>query len=948
MRKIFKVLAVLFAVLSFVSCDGSKNNQSSSAVCGDWIVTHGEKCDGFNLDGKTCEKLGFGEGILECADNCLEFDTTGCGASLFCGDNQINGSDVCDGTDLGGKECIDLGFEDGTLKCMSNCAGYDTTGCGKSMLCGNGKIDSGEVCDGNALNGRTCEDEGFEQGDLKCSADCKNFDRSDCFTPCTPECGDRVCGPDPVCGEPCGECTGDFELCSDQGKCEKNCDLDPFTSDRTVNIDLETVNISGEITLDGKIPANNTKQHYENENRGSIGFVNKQNGDSYYVPIGSAGKAAFSVKLFKGTFDIVFNPNNADYQNVFPDLNMILATEVVMDKDTVKNYDLETAMVSGKITIDGKTMGNNTAQYYETESRGSIRFTNIESASLMSVSIGSSGEAAYNFKLFKGSYSVTFSPNNEDYQNVIPNINMNLADNVEINSTVTKNFNLDTVIISGKVTLNGATMPNNTKQHYENERRASIYIANVESGSTTNISLGSSGEAAFSKKIFKGKYNFTMNPNNVDYQNVIPGINMILEKNIDISSNMTRNFNLETVTLSGKVTLNGSTMPNNTVQYYENESRGNIKIKNSESGSDVNISLGSSGEAAFSTKVFKGNYSFMLYPNNSDYQNTIPEMNINLEKSVGINSDTTKNFNLETVTLSGKVTLNGSTMPGNTTQYYENESRGSIGFKNKESGDELYIPLGSSGEAAFSAKVFKGTYDVSLFPNNDDYQNVLPDMNIILENNVAVQSNVTKNFNTETVNITGTVKLNGLAMPNNTTQYYENESRGFITFRNKSSIDTMSVSIGSSGVAAFSFKLFKGSYDVDFSANNDDYQNVLPDQNIKVYKGCFDYSAGCDQNKDDISGTWEFIPDGAYWKPVTFYLTQNGEEITGTFDSWNSSGSIEPGTRKGNYIKFQFDPYYDMIVDGTIVSGCIILGRFDTIGYSGSSYDSDYVGYKVP
>jgi len=948
MKNVFLMFAVFFAVISFVSCDGSKDNQSSSSVCGDWIVTHAEKCDGFNLNGKTCEKLGFGEGVLECADNCLEFDTSGCGASLFCGDNIINGTDVCDGTDLGGKECIDLGFEEGNLKCMSNCAGYDTAGCGKSVLCGNGKIDSGEVCDGNSLNGRTCQDEGFEQGDLKCSSDCKSFDRSDCFTPCTPECGNRVCGPDPVCGEPCGECTGDFELCSDQGKCEKNCDLDPFNSDRTVNIDLETVNISGEITLDGKIPANNTKQYYEAERRGSIVFINKQNGDSYYVSVGSAGKAVFSAKLFKGTYDIVFNPNNADYQNVFPYLNMILATDVVMDKDTVKNYDLETAMVSGKITIDGKTMTNNTTQYYETESRGSIRFTNAESASSMSVSIGSSGEAAYNFKLYKGKYSITFSPNNEDYQNVIPKINMNLADNVEISSTVTKNFNLDTVIISGKVTLNGATMPNNTKQYYETERRAAIYIANVESGSTTNVSLGSSGEAAFSKKIFKGKYNITMNPNNVEYQNVLPGINMILEKNIDISSNMTRNFNLETAIISGKVTLNGSTMPNNTRQYYDTESRGSIYIKNNESGDGSSISIGSAGVASYSATVFKGSYTFFLYPNNESYQNVLPDINIVLDKNVAVNSNIAKDFNPETVIISGKVTLNGATMPGNTKQYYENESRGSIGFKNKESGDEIYAPLGSSGEAAYSRSVFKGIYDVTLYPNNESYQNVLPDMNLVLENNVAANSYITKNFNTETVNITGTVKLNGSAMSNNTKQYYEAESRGFVTFRNKSSVDTMSVSIGSSGVAAFSFKLFKGSYDVDFSANNGDYQNVLPDQKIKVYKGCFDYSAGCDLDMENITGTWEFIPDGAYWKPVTFYLTQKGEEITGTFDSWNTSGSIEPGTRKGNYIKFQFKPYYDMIVDGTVVSGCVILGRFDTIGYSGGNYDSDYVGYKVP
>ena len=35
---------------------------------------------------------------------------------------------------------------------------------------------------------------------------------------CTPDCGDRVCGPDPVCGQSCGSCTGST-YCDDDGTC---------------------------------------------------------------------------------------------------------------------------------------------------------------------------------------------------------------------------------------------------------------------------------------------------------------------------------------------------------------------------------------------------------------------------------------------------------------------------------------------------------------------------------------------------------------------------------------------------------------------------------------------------------------------------------------------------------------------------------------------------------
>jgi hypothetical protein len=40
-----------------------------------------------------------------------------------------------------------------------------------------------------------------------------------CLAGCTPDCGARVCGPDPVCSVSCGSCL-DHEVCSADGVCE--------------------------------------------------------------------------------------------------------------------------------------------------------------------------------------------------------------------------------------------------------------------------------------------------------------------------------------------------------------------------------------------------------------------------------------------------------------------------------------------------------------------------------------------------------------------------------------------------------------------------------------------------------------------------------------------------------------------------------------------------------
>jgi hypothetical protein len=66
-----------------------------------------------------------------------------------CGDGIINVPDGedCEGSDLNGASCQSLGFDTGALVCGSNCK-FITTQCVKR--CGNGMIDVGEACDADA------------------------------------------------------------------------------------------------------------------------------------------------------------------------------------------------------------------------------------------------------------------------------------------------------------------------------------------------------------------------------------------------------------------------------------------------------------------------------------------------------------------------------------------------------------------------------------------------------------------------------------------------------------------------------------------------------------------------------------------------------------------------------------------------------------------------------
>jgi len=52
-----------------------------------------------------------------------------------CGDGKVNGTDKCDGTDLGGKTCTGLGFTGGNLACKKDCT-HDTQRCYKTSVTG--------------------------------------------------------------------------------------------------------------------------------------------------------------------------------------------------------------------------------------------------------------------------------------------------------------------------------------------------------------------------------------------------------------------------------------------------------------------------------------------------------------------------------------------------------------------------------------------------------------------------------------------------------------------------------------------------------------------------------------------------------------------------------------------------------------------------------------------
>jgi hypothetical protein len=127
------------------------------AICGNVIIEKpAEDCEGIDLDGETCESLGFKSGTLSCDISC-EFETSLCVLPV-CGDGSVDPGEECDGSDLGGETCESLGFQSGTLSCNIACE-FETALCVPFPVpsCGDGTLDAGEECEVGNPFGNSCD-----------------------------------------------------------------------------------------------------------------------------------------------------------------------------------------------------------------------------------------------------------------------------------------------------------------------------------------------------------------------------------------------------------------------------------------------------------------------------------------------------------------------------------------------------------------------------------------------------------------------------------------------------------------------------------------------------------------------------------------------------------------------------------------------------------------------
>ncbi|MFZ5364949.1 MAG: putative metal-binding motif-containing protein [Patescibacteria group bacterium] len=156
--------------------------QDCGYVCGNGAIESGEVCDGILFGGQTCQSKGFDAGTLTCVAGCTSISTANCyDVGPECGNGSIESGEVCDGVNFGGKTCQYYNFDAGTLACTNSCQTISTSGCyDVGPVCGNNILEAGEECDGTKFGGKTCQYYNFDSGSLTCTSSC-DISTSNCY-----------------------------------------------------------------------------------------------------------------------------------------------------------------------------------------------------------------------------------------------------------------------------------------------------------------------------------------------------------------------------------------------------------------------------------------------------------------------------------------------------------------------------------------------------------------------------------------------------------------------------------------------------------------------------------------------------------------------------------------------------------------------------------------------
>ncbi len=457
-----------------------------------------------------------------------------------------------------------------------------------------------------------------------------------------------------------------------------------LTTTGNLDFDLPIVQVSGAVTANGQPLAGAASE------RGQLALWNAA-GEGPTLSLGSTGNAQWSTLLYAGSYDVVVSNMACAASSPLPCQRRKAKTAVPLNTAGVLDVDLKVLDISGQVLANGSALGPSSFG----GNRGTLSFVNAGSGP--TVSLGTSGAATFQVKLYEGSYDLSVSNGADCPIGPLP-CGSKKVKTISLSTSGVLDVDVPVVRVSGVLTLNGTTVPNAPSA------RGKISLSGP---SNVSIPLAANGPASWAATLHPGTYRIELN-NDVDCEvGPVPCQKRALDTARALTVDGALTHDLSVVDITGAVTLNGQA-----VSAASSQVRGEVLFKDPTYGT-VASSLGSSCNTTYRARLYPSSYQ-VLFRNTKDCAPTdsqpLPcQGEAEVEASAALTASGSRDFNLQAVTLSGVIQVNGAPMAATTS----GQARGVMRFATFGA-SPASRPLTSSGVANYQVRLLPGQYDVGI------------------------------------------------------------------------------------------------------------------------------------------------------------------------------------------------------------------------------------------
>lgn len=456
--------------------------------------------------------------------------------------------------------------------------------------------------------------------------------------------------------------------------------------------------------------------------RGHLEFRDRRGNVTDYL-IESSG-STYQLALPRGDYEIDFVPDPTcdDTAPFMPCSSGYLVKNVHLTEDTALDIEFPVVDIAATVTLAGGALPE------QPTGRGGLMF--IDSVTRQPgprfVGLGTTGPATFHKRLLPGHYDIFYSTGSACDAAGLPCNSGWIAKDLDLTKSQVLVIDIPKVTVSGRITLDGAPLPDDGAIHGGMRLVAS-------EPATAGEQLP---EEAYTEVTDADGYLFTVLPGTYDLHFVgdhqgclyvdnpqVPCVGGRVHQRVNLTEDTDLPVDLHGVTITGSVTLSGGSylFAGGSLEFVNHDGEANTTEQLNPAALDA--------PADFGFRVLPGTYDIRYKAPLAACLNVSspPQVPCNdgiLAKDVALTSDQVLELDVPVAKISGAVTLNGAPLPDSTL------ARGPLYFlRAGETFDAALslrtMPLGTTGPASYLLSLWPGEYDV-WFRNSDNCSGQTP------------------------------------------------------------------------------------------------------------------------------------------------------------------------------------------------------------------------------